>query len=268
MAVAVDTSSHATAKVDTGNNGITWSHTAGASATKLCVLWGCGISAASVPNFTATYNAVSMTNQIQRFDGSFCGMQGFYLDLSSPDGAAHNIVVKNSGDVGSYQMAAIGISFTGAATGAPATGSNTATSANATVTVAGSANGDIVIAGLMSDLGPTGTTTEGQTLIFEDENINSDTDFNAERTTASGANTVMSWTHSSINWAAVGMSIAGTGGTTTRGMPFGPRSTAFNGGRTFKGPIFRAFALALSGLLVPSHKISLPSNDVLWRKAA
>lgn len=212
MAVAVDTSSHATAKTDTGNNGITWSHTAGASATKLCVLWGCGISAGSVPNFTGTYNGVSMTNQVQKFDGSFCGTQGFYLDLSSPDGAAHNIVIKNAGDVGSYQMAAIGISFTGSASGAPQTGSNSNTgSANGTVTVAGSVSGDIVIAAIMSDLGPTGTTTEGQTLIFEDENIASDTDYNAERTDATGANTVMSWTHASINWSAVGMAITAGG---------------------------------------------------------
>lgn len=211
MALAVDTSSHATAKTDTGNNGITWSHTAGTSATKLVVLWGCGISAGSIPNFTATYNGVSMTNQVQRFDGSFCGVQGFYLDLSSPDGAAHNIVVKNSGDVGSYQMAAIGISFTQAKTGAPSTGSNTATSTNGTVTVAGSVSGAIVCGAIMSDLGPTGTTTQGQTLIFEDENIASDTDYNAERTNASGANTVLSWTHSSINWAAVALSIEDSG---------------------------------------------------------
>jgi len=220
MAVAVDASSHATAKVDTGNNGITWSHTAGTTATKIAVLFGSGISNASLITFTATYNGVSMTRQVTAHDGSFCGMQGFYLDLSSPDGAAHNIVVKNTGDVGTYQMAAIGISFTGAATGAPQTGTNSNSgSANGSVTVAGSANGDIVIAGIMSDLGPTGTTTEGQTLIFEDENINSDTDYNAEKTTASGANTAMSWTHSSTNWAAVGMAIAGTGGGATVTYP-------------------------------------------------
>src|SRR6185369_13451075 len=128
MAVAVDTTSHATAKVDTGNNGITWNHTAGVNATKLFVFFGSGITGGALTTFTATYNGVSMTRQVTAHDGSFCGMQGFYLDLSSPDGAAHSVVVKNSGDVGSYQMAAIGISFTGSATGAPATGSNTATS--------------------------------------------------------------------------------------------------------------------------------------------
>jgi hypothetical protein len=41
----------------------------------------------------------------------------------------------------------------------------------------------------------------------------------------------------SNGWGAslVFIQAAGVGG--TRGMPFGTRSTAFNGGRTFKGPI-------------------------------
>lgn len=208
MTFGVDASSHATAKVDTGNNGITWSHTCGAGANKLAVLWGCGISAGSVPGFTATYNGVSMTRQVTAFDGSFCGVQGFYLDTPAT-GSALNIIVKNSGDVGSYQMTAVGISFNEATSGAPQTGTNTATSANGSVTVVGSVSGDIVIGAIMSDLGPTGTTTEGQTLIFEDEDINADTDYNAERTDAVGASTVLSWTHSSTNWAAVGMAING-----------------------------------------------------------
>ena len=213
MAIAVDVSSHATAKVGAGSSGITWSHAAGVSATKLCVLIGLGKSGASMPNWSATYNGVAMTNVTQAYDGSFCGTQGFYLDLTSPDGASHNIVANNSGDANTYQLAAVGISFTGAATGSPATGTNSSGgSANATVTVAGSANGDIVVASTMNDLGPSGTTTQGQTLIFEDEDINSDTDFNAERANASGANAVMSWTHSSTNWAAVAMSVADAGG--------------------------------------------------------
>src|SRR5678816_587557 len=208
MAVTVDTSSHATAKVDTGTNGITWAHTCGASANKLAALFGDGISGASLITFTGTYNGVAMTRQVTAHDGSFCGMQGFWID-NPATGGAFNIVVKNSGDVGSYQMAAIGISFNGATTGAPQTGTNTATSANGSVTVVGSVSGDIVIGALMSDLGPTGTTTQNQTLIFEDEDINADTDYNAERTNAVGASTVLSWTHSSINWAAVGMAIHG-----------------------------------------------------------
>jgi len=214
MAISVDASSHATAKIDTGNNGITWAHTCGASANKLGVLWGGGISAGSISNFTATYNGVAMTRLFTIFDGGFCGVEGFYLD-SPGTGSAFNIVVKNSGDVGSYQMGAIGISFNGANSGAPQTGTNTATSTNGSVTVAGSANGDIVIGAIMSDLGPIGTTTQDQTLIFEDEDINSDTDFNAERTDASGASTVLSWTHGSTNWAAGAMAMPGTAASLT-----------------------------------------------------
>src|SRR6185369_5106592 len=114
------------------------------------------------------------------------------------------------------------------ASGAPATGTNfNAASANGSVTVAGSASGDIVAGALMSDLGPTGSTTENQTLIFEDENINSDTDFNAERTNASGANTVLSWTHASINWAAVAMAANGGSVPTINTQP--DDASAYNG---------------------------------------
>jgi hypothetical protein len=54
---------------------------------------------------------------------------------------------------------------------------------------------------------------------------------------ASGSQAVSMATSGSNWWAIKAAAFKPAGGSTTRGMPFGNRSTAFNGGRVFTGPI-------------------------------
>ncbi len=65
--------------------------------------------------------------------------------------------------------------------------------------------------------------------------------------TASGASTTMSWALSGAptNWGtyALALNDAAGGGGSTRGMPFGARGTAFNGGRALTGILKRSLWL-------------------------
>jgi hypothetical protein len=128
-------------------------------------------------------------------------------ERNNPDIATGNVVV--SYGTGQFQIAASGISFIdAAATNGTGVGA-AASTANPSVTVTDSANGDIVVGVLWSDTGSDATTTEGGTLIGEDEDIASDSDSNRQRYTATGANQVVSWTCSDTAspWAIAAVAI-------------------------------------------------------------
>ncbi len=116
-------------------------------------------------------------------------------------------MVTYGGSVG-VQSAAGAISFIDAAATDGALATNTGSTANPSVTVPDSVSGDIVASLLSTDESTTATTENG-TLIWEDENVNSDTSYNCQRQVASGASTVCSWSTTSTGqkWAAVGVAI-------------------------------------------------------------
>jgi hypothetical protein len=126
---------------------------------------------------------------------------------NNPDIVTGNVVT--TFNVSQSQLTASGISFIDAdATNGAGFGA-AASTANPSVTVTDSANGDIVVGVLFSDTGPVATTTEDGTLIGEDENINADSDSNRQRFTATGANQVVSWTCSDTTneWAIAAVAI-------------------------------------------------------------
>ena len=213
MALAVDATSHATAET-ADDNSITWAHTVGVGANKLVALVGNGLgdTVANRQVSTMTYNGVAMTEAVDSNAATWASSSIWYLDSPTADGAPHNIVVTWAAT--QSQKAGVGISFTDAATGVAAVGENTASTANPSLTIVDSQSGDICVSVLFSDTGPDATTTEGGTLLFEDEDIESDSDFSAQRQTATGASTVCSWTCSDTAnpWAVCGMAVRAAAG--------------------------------------------------------
>lgn len=207
MAFGVDTTSHGTAIVDNAGTTLTWAHTCGASANKLVVLATGASGDSAARNITGvTYNSVALTFVGAQDDANFTNAEIWRLN-SPTTGSSQNIVVTYGGTLVDCAGGAISFNESASAEGSPTGATNTTN--NPSVTVADTASGDIVVSVLVSDIGPVGTTTEGGTLIWEDEDVASDTDSNAQRQVASGANTVCSWTSASggNRWSAVGVAI-------------------------------------------------------------
>jgi hypothetical protein len=102
------------------------------------------------------------------------------------------------------------ISFTGyVSLGTPST--NTGTTANPSVTVADSSTAGIVVAAISND-SATGNTVQANSLIFEAEDVDADTDHSSQYKVPTGSNTVMSWTQSDSGsgWAATGLMVYAT----------------------------------------------------------
>lgn len=220
MAFGPDIASHATAVL--AATSITWSHTCGAGATKLVIAVGAGASALADRSVnTVTYNGVTCAKLGTADDTVFEHSEIWRLN-SPATGSSLSIVVSMTG-AGANQLAAGAISYIDAATAEGAPSSNTATTINPTVTVADSASGDHVIS-MSSNDNSTVATTEAGTLVWEDEDVGADSDFNCQRQVASGANTVCSWTNSSSGggWAAVGIAIKPLAGVATSNPPPSP----------------------------------------------
>ena len=206
MAVVPDTTSHATAVVNAGTT-LTWAHTCGASANKLIILPAVGIDGV-LQYSSVTYNTVPATQLISQGNGTFCTQEIWSLD--NPDtGSAFNIVATVTGSPGTTKRAAAAISFSGVTSEGTAVG-NSGVTANPSVTVTDSANGDYVVSSLLSDIGSLGSTTEAGTIIFEDEDfVDGDLDYNSQYQVATGANAVASWTSGADGWAAAAVAIKG-----------------------------------------------------------
>lgn len=210
MALAVDTTSHATA---TGSGGATlsWSHTTGSSANKLVVTIGSAGASRDISG--VTFNSVALTKLIDQDDGSFENAE--IWRLNDPPIGTFTIEVSFSGG-GGAQQAAGAISFSGAAAAERDTSVATGAGANPSVAV-DSESGDYCVDAYASDLGSDGTSTPGGTTIWEDEDVASgDSDFGSQYVVASGASTSPTWTAvapSSGSWALVAASIKAAGGT-------------------------------------------------------
>jgi len=223
----VDATSHGAAEVG-GDGVITWSHTCGASANKLVVQIGAGD--ATLTNRAAesvAYNGVALANLGASDDGSFERAEIWRLN-SPGTGSALNIVVTATSPGAPGQLACGAVSFNDADAAEGAASTNTGTSADPTVTVADSANGDIVVSILATDLGAGGDTTENGTLIWEDEDVAGDSDFNAQRQVATGANTVCGWTSGANGWATMGVAVKPTAGSAPGANAPTQRSRGFN----------------------------------------
>lgn len=191
------------------------------SANKLIVAVGFGKSS-SVPITAATWNGGSSfhANVIAGadiHDGSW--NQATFLYLDNPTPGTGVVTVTAAADI----TGGIGVvTFIDAAAGAPPAGETSGTSSTPSVTVAGSASGDIVVSAVTSDLGSSGTTTADGTGVVNLSDPGGDIDFNLQYQTATGANTVCSWSQSGSDvYVAAGVAIAdaGGGGTNTDYSP-------------------------------------------------
>jgi len=219
----VDAISHATA-LSTGAANITWAHTNGANANKLVIPLGTGAAAVNERNFSGVaYNGIACDQVGEVDDGSYEHAEIWRLNNPATGSALNIVATLVSSAPNANETAGGAISFidADAAEGAPST--NTATSSNPSVTVADSANGDIVVSLVSSDLGSDGTTNNNGVAVWEDEDVGSDSDYNCQRQDATGANTVCSWTANSTTWAAIGVAIKAAAAAAT-GPSFRERS--------------------------------------------
>lgn len=175
------------------------------TCSKLVVFVGIG-DTVRVPT-GVTWNSVSMTQIATVDDANWVGITGYYLD--SPDIGNYTLSIA-SGDSDASQIGVCIIALTDAETGAPAYNTNTATSAAPSVTVAGSANGDILIGAIMTDSQNSTVKGSSLTLLQQALDIGNDTDFHVEYKTATGASAVADWTTGSGPYAAVAIAVGGT----------------------------------------------------------
>jgi len=189
---------------------LTWTHTCGASANKLVVLVGSGHAVAFDRTVSAvTYNGVSLTLVGASDDGNFQRVEIWQLH-NPPTGSAYTVSVTWNGAGSGLDLAGGSISFIDAAATLGTLYGDTNNLANPSVTVVDSASGDIVVSVMANDVGPDGNSTPGATVIYDREDVDLDSDYGAQYQTASGANTVASWTAvapTSGAWAIAGVAV-------------------------------------------------------------
>ena len=209
MAVSIELTSNSAALTNVTGANVTHSVTA---ATKIIGMF-CTASA----NLTdrspgaVTYAGAALAVAVSKDDANFEHCEIWFKDspAAGTNTCTFSIV---SGNV----CAQLAVGCTGllnAATGAGNIATATGSTDNPSLTCSSSA-GEIIISILSSDVGPNSTTTQGGSLLWEQEDIASDSDFNAQQQTASGATTVCSWTSGAglgDIWAAAAMSIGTSG---------------------------------------------------------
>jgi len=176
------------------------------SANKLIVLVGIGGNINNPHVTSITFGADNLTYVGSISDSNWCNAE--IWEKHNPTIQTSTITVTINESV---QLAAGAIGFIDASVNLGTFYSNVDDTANPSVTITDSANGDIVVSTMVTDLGPVGTTTENGNLIYEAENINDDIDFNSQWQNASGPNTVCSWTSAappvSNFWVAAGVAV-------------------------------------------------------------
>lgn len=212
MAFAVESTSSDPGGV-TDATSVSFSHTVTA-ANVLIGTVGMGDTNGATSVSSMTYAAVGFTLVVRIDDANWEIAEIWKLTASVATGA-NTFTVNLTGFVGDANAEQVGCGVTGftdASTTLGTASTNAATSTNPNVTVVDSASGNIVVSICATD-GSASATTEGGTLLWEVEDIQSDSDFNAQQQTASGASTVCSWTNAtSASWVAAGVAIAAAGG--------------------------------------------------------
>lgn len=170
------------------------------SANKIvvAVTWGYTVNTAIID---VTRNGQTFTQIVQKNDGSpFEHAALFYLD--SPNAGTSDVAVHFGATPNQWWAGAA--TLLDAASGCVDFSSNSGSSSAPSTTVAGTANGDIVISALATDLGPDGATSNTGSTIYDAEDIGSDSDFASQYQTASGPNTACSWSSPAVSggeWA-------------------------------------------------------------------
>jgi hypothetical protein len=176
------------------------------NANKIVVLIGLGGS--QVPVTSITYGAdnlvfVGAVNDTH----TWCRVE--IWEKHNPTVQTANIVI----NLPEQQVAAGVIGFIDAATSLGTFSSDFGIPANPTLTVVDSSSGDIVVSCIMTDLQTEVTDETSGTLIYGVDNLAADVNFNSQRQTATGTNSVCSWTGplgSSPGqgmWAAIGVAV-------------------------------------------------------------
>jgi hypothetical protein len=154
---------------------------------------------------TCTWNGVGL-DFVGEIDNGAGLVHAEIWQMDSPATGTHDLVVTLNGAVALNLVAGI-TGFLGAAAGVGTPSTNTGAGANPSVTVADSASNDIVVSVLSS--GNAGAMSADGTELWEVEDTGGgDVDFSAQRQTAAGANTVLSWTSGAIDWAAIGVAVS------------------------------------------------------------
>lgn len=175
----------------------------------------CSIGAASGPTPSAlissiTFNGDALTLVVAWGNDGLWGVTHIWK-RDNPDIATGNVAVTYSSNQGQGYCAASG--FTDANLTLGATNTAGGTTANPSVTVT-STSGDFVVGAISTDAGPLSTMTANGTLLWEQEDVSSDTDMGAQYATAVGASTAVTWTQSTTgqHWSIAAVAISGTGG--------------------------------------------------------
>lgn len=164
---------------------------------------------------SVTWNGTALTKDAdsEADDNNFEGVCWF--DLDDPAAGTFNLVVNVNA---ASQVGVIFVTFTETGLTVGAASVATGTSADPSVTCADSQNGDIVFA-IMANDGSASLNGQSGTDIGS-AYVGNDSRFAGQYTTASGANTVMSWTMGDpdASWALSAVAIRGVGGGTTQNL--------------------------------------------------
>jgi hypothetical protein len=165
-----------------------------------------GSSGSMIPS-SVTWNgaAANFITGSDVFDGTWTGCTMY--EIINPTPGTGSAVGNFPGNLS--QSAIHFISVTGVSSVVTPPTTNNGTTANPSVTVSSAAAGDLIIAACCND-NESGTTTEAGTVIFDGENVGSDTDHNSQYFTDAGTH-VASWTQSGSgnHWTAVGYALRG-----------------------------------------------------------
>ena len=156
-----------------------------------------------------TFNGTALTRLDGADDGVWSNVE--LWELNDPPIGAFTVELTALSST-SVHIGGHAISYSNAAAVNGTVAKANSTTANPSLSVS-SASGDLVVGAVNND-NSTGATTEGGTLIAEDEDVGSDNDFNSQRVTASGSSTSLTWTQSGSGdgWAAIGVAVKSASG--------------------------------------------------------
>ena len=198
-----------------GNSGISSDRTLSftvTSANLLLVGVGVGVGSGVLTDVTGvTYNGVAMTAiaSSDSTDSNWAACR--WYRLFSPSVGTANIVVSC---VGANQSSCNAVSFidadiAGTPLGTPSVANNTTT--NPSLTVVDSASGNIVVSLCVNDNEGGASAPTSGTVILDAEDVETDTDHTSQYQTASGGNTVCTFSNagSGSGWAISGVAVKG-----------------------------------------------------------
>lgn len=189
---------------------ISVNHTCDANSTRLAIACGWGNSGGSgADSIAATYNGVALTRRASDHASNWSNVEYFTMD-NPPTGLPLSASCNYTGGLNPSMMVGTAVAVLGSKTGVMPSGSASGAADPAFFSVAGSANGDLMIGATFTD-GSTGSliTDSPAVEIDTEEDIFNDSDYECSKdTTVASAGWGISWTLGTTdNWAAAGESI-------------------------------------------------------------